>query len=1279
MRSHSVSELYFLVRGEALEIWEGYRTKPLRRLVSGDFCGEFSMLTDTTSAVSVVAVTPCETFMLGQEAFRKLLLYFPGARSVIEGLRSKRAEDVQPHASFHRRGVALAYIPQSPNITPSGQSSPKPDGLESKGAPSPQMLHQSPLAEAHAATPKLDYSASGGIGIGVNSGGAGSSHEAVPTPHHTRRKAGYAASSHGSASSCGLDQSYPSHQSSRRDSVKSGLGSHAVSNDKGEPRFCGMLSSAITAIADELGPRLSLPNQGGTTGNVASPHANSPVLSRPGPPNRLQDRRISSSSPLPPALSPASSRLPARMHERRMTSPSTMPAPDPRRTRGGIVKNGVPQRPRAQSNPIHRQSMKHALPSPIGSGLSNPHRRSSCSSMHPPQRQRLARPRDAPVGALLAPYVDPCASHATNMDTIGRGVESRFLERRSSEHSAGGGEWKLGVGGAGREPGGAIGVLMRRSSSPPYDFACDGRRSSAASAVGRGYHRRVSRGSESVRSSSICSSAFDVDTAMWSPHPEPQHSSKGLDGIDAAEELECQMREAELVASRRRVLLWPKQTRSTVENLSPPTPPELADLPPSPRAVPETQHCSSIYHPCCLLYRSTCQRSCESVRARLSTLSRATSRSLPVLPLISPNSSFRTTWLFSVVAAIAITAIELPYRLGYEPTRGEAGRAATARFMPIELTCDIVFVLDLLLSFRLARWHHLGVVVDAWMIFRSYATTLLPLNLVAFLALPLSAVHGYSQPWTRLPALARLVQLPRFVDAFLLELRHGQPLDNYSALKLRNLLCLSLFMIHVTAGLYGLVFQVADSPLLSPPTAANVSAVGTAAAAVANTTIGATAGIPSAPLALTPFQRSYAYGIWWTVGALSGLGSLASTPDPQPARQLAFTTAVLVGALFTTTYLIAQLGVLISNLDASAHTLRKKRNATALFVRRQGLPAELAARLSRYQQLAWTRGVGHNLRTVVGQMNATIRADIMHHICHAVVIAVPLFNMCEPKHIFMLMEAMMHDVCPQGEWICHRGSVATCMYIILQGEIAVVVDEVSMISVAKLNRGDFFGERSLFRLEKRNASIVAKTTVDLAVLSSDAFARLIQDQPQLRDALEEAKSRREAEMEAARHLMQEQIAPDRAPRHTSLSASLGSRLSMAGARLGSLSNVFRRHSALGGAQADGMPRDEGSASVDELDEMAHEVGVDRLRTEYAASRSALSDGASFDAGVIPAGNALSGAGSEHGGSAQSRRVLDVACAEMEAAAPHLTSGRADAEPVVESDVPDAIPTLHTDE
>lgn len=364
----------------------------------------------------------------------------------------------------------------------------------------------------------------------------------------------------------------------------------------------------------------------------------------------------------------------------------------------------------------------------------------------------------------------------------------------------------------------------------------------------------------------------------------------------------------------------------------------------------------------------------------------------PPLPLLSPASSLRTAWLIALVCAMVVTAGELPYRLGFEPSVGPHAAAAVAAYAPLEVVCDIIFTLDLLLHARLAFWMHNGVVIDPVLLLQRYASTpmLLPLNLVAFTALPISVACRYEQPWARLPVLVRLMQLPSVSDDLLEQLWRGTyRRDNFSARKLVTLLSLTVFITHITACFYGVAFEVAYHP---------------SALDVSNSTNGSAAldvGFVSHESPLPPFKRTYTYAIWWTTSALSALGGI---PTPQPLGQLAFATATLTGALFTTVYLVAQLGVLIANLDASALTYRKKQNATELFVRRQGLPAELAARVSRYQQLAWVRGAGHNLRTVVNQMNPTIRSDIMHHICHAVVIAVPLFMSCEPKLIFLLME-----------------------------------------------------------------------------------------------------------------------------------------------------------------------------------------------------------------------------------------------------------------------------------
>ena len=66
------------------------------------------------------------------------------------------------------------------------------------------------------------------------------------------------------------------------------------------------------------------------------------------------------------------------------------------------------------------------------------------------------------------------------------------------------------------------------------------------------------------------------------------------------------------------------------------------------------------------------------------------------------------------------------------------------------------------------------------------------------------------------------------------------------------------------------------------------------------------------------------------------------------------------------------------------------------------------------------------------------------------------------------------------------------MYIVMVGSVSVVIDEVRMVVVKRLVPGEFFGERSLFGSEKRNASIQAKTTVELVVLRAARFMQVLQ-------------------------------------------------------------------------------------------------------------------------------------------------------------------------------------------
>ena len=78
-----------------------------------------------------------------------------------------------------------------------------------------------------------------------------------------------------------------------------------------------------------------------------------------------------------------------------------------------------------------------------------------------------------------------------------------------------------------------------------------------------------------------------------------------------------------------------------------------------------------------------------------------------------------------------------------------------------------------------------------------------------------------------------------------------------------------------------------------------------------------------------------------------------------------------------------------------------------------------------------------------------------------------------------------------GQIVFHQGELGRSFYIILSGEVEVFLEgEAGETHVAKLGPGEYFGEMSLLRGVRRNASIRALTSVDLLTISGADFTAL---------------------------------------------------------------------------------------------------------------------------------------------------------------------------------------------
>ncbi|MBI5544879.1 MAG: mechanosensitive ion channel family protein [Deltaproteobacteria bacterium] len=99
------------------------------------------------------------------------------------------------------------------------------------------------------------------------------------------------------------------------------------------------------------------------------------------------------------------------------------------------------------------------------------------------------------------------------------------------------------------------------------------------------------------------------------------------------------------------------------------------------------------------------------------------------------------------------------------------------------------------------------------------------------------------------------------------------------------------------------------------------------------------------------------------------------------------------------------------------------------------------------------------------------------------------------------------------EAIIRQGETGETFYLIVSGEVAVRTSE-SREELARLGRGDFFGEMSLLTGEPRTATVVACQDSTLLCVDRKAFGDILRTQEELARALSQALAERSASLKA---------------------------------------------------------------------------------------------------------------------------------------------------------------------
>jgi NADH dehydrogenase len=96
-----------------------------------------------------------------------------------------------------------------------------------------------------------------------------------------------------------------------------------------------------------------------------------------------------------------------------------------------------------------------------------------------------------------------------------------------------------------------------------------------------------------------------------------------------------------------------------------------------------------------------------------------------------------------------------------------------------------------------------------------------------------------------------------------------------------------------------------------------------------------------------------------------------------------------------------------------------------------------------------------------------------------------------------------------GEVVFEQGDVGDCLYIMLKGEVEVLIETSGVQrSVARIRQGEYFGEMALLKHSTRSATIRCVTPVELLILRQGDFQALVSSFSGLRDSMEKVMEKR---------------------------------------------------------------------------------------------------------------------------------------------------------------------------
>ncbi|XP_026785066.3 cyclic nucleotide-gated channel cone photoreceptor subunit alpha [Pangasianodon hypophthalmus] len=252
-------------------------------------------------------------------------------------------------------------------------------------------------------------------------------------------------------------------------------------------------------------------------------------------------------------------------------------------------------------------------------------------------------------------------------------------------------------------------------------------------------------------------------------------------------------------------------------------------------------------------------------------------------------------------------------------------------------------------------------------------------------------------------------------------------------------------------------------------------------------------------------SRKYTYCLYWSTLTLTTIGE---TPPPVRDVEYLFVVAdFLIGVLIFAT-IVGNVGAMISNMNASRALFQAKIDSIKQYMQFRKVNKDLEASVVKWFDYLWREDKTCNEKEVLKYLPDKLKAEIAISVHLETLRKVRIFQDCEAGLLIELVLKLQPKVFSPGDYICKKGDIGREMYIIKEGNLAVVADD-GVTQFVVLSDGAYFGEISVLGIKgskagnRRTANIRSVGYSDLFALSKDDLMEALIEYPEAKTVLEE--------------------------------------------------------------------------------------------------------------------------------------------------------------------------------